>query len=176
MPQNRIRFPVEIDDTHAAPKFRIEWMFSAPATEAEDGDGHDIDRLVQQLGRAPTVAELAAETRTTEHDVLEALEAGRGYRSSSLDVPDQEGQPLVESIGFVDGDLASVEDKSVLVAALSELPDRDQAILRMRFVDGLTQSDIAVRFGVSQMQISRLLAVSIQRLRVSFVDEPSSAK
>ncbi len=138
--------------------------------------GHDIDRLVQQLGRAPTVAELAAETRTTEHDVLEALEAGRGYRSSSLDVPDQEGQPLVESIGFVDGDLASVEDKSVLVAALSELPDRDQAILRMRFVDGLTQSDIAVRFGVSQMQISRLLAVSIQRLRVSFVDEPSSAK
>ena len=138
--------------------------------------GHDIDRLVQQLGRAPTVAELAAETRSTEHQVLEALEAGRGYRSSSLDVPDQEGQPLVDSIGSVDEDLASVEDRSVLIAALAELPDKDQVILRMRFVEGLTQSDIASRFGVSQMQISRLLAASLQKLRVAFADEPSSSK
>jgi RNA polymerase sigma-B factor len=138
--------------------------------------GHDIDRLVQEYGRAPTVAELAAATGATEPDVLEALEAGRGYRSSSLDVPDQEGQPLVESIGSIDEDLASVEDKSVLLSALSELPEREQVILRMRFVDGLTQSDIAARFGVSQMQISRLLAGSIQRLRLSFVDETTSSK
>jgi RNA polymerase sigma-B factor len=135
--------------------------------------GHDIDRLVQELGRAPTVAELALATRATEHDVLEALEAGRGYRSSSLDVPDPDGQPLVESIGSIDEDLASVEDKSVLLLALKELSEKDRLILRLRFVDGLTQSDIASRFGVSQMQISRLLAASLQRLRSSFVDQPS---
>jgi RNA polymerase sigma-B factor len=135
--------------------------------------GHDIDRLVQELGRAPTVSELAEATRATEHDVLEALEAGRGYRSSSLDVPDPDGQPLVESIGSIDEDLANVEDKSVLLHALRDLSEKDRLILRLRFVDGMTQSEIASRFGVSQMQISRLLAASLQRLRTSFVDHPS---
>jgi RNA polymerase sigma-B factor len=137
--------------------------------------GHDIDRLVQELGRAPTVAELAASSRSTEHDVLEALEAGRGYRSSSLDVPDQEGQPMVESIGVDDMDLAGVDDRSVLAIALAQLPEKDQRILRLRFVDGLTQSDIAKRFGVSQMQISRLLAASLQKLRASFVDDRTTS-
>jgi RNA polymerase sigma-B factor len=138
--------------------------------------GHEVDRLVQQLGRAPTVAELAESTRATEHDVLEALEAGRGYRSSSLDVPDPDGQPLVESIGSIDEELASVEDKSVLMLALQELSEKDRLILRLRFVDGLTQSEIASRFGVSQMQISRLLASSLQRLRSSFADHPSATR
>jgi len=137
--------------------------------------GHDIDRLVQELGRAPTVAELAEATRASEHDVLEALEAGRGYRSSSLDVPDPDGQPLVESIGSIDEDLASVEDKSVLSVALQDLSEKDRLILQLRFVEGLTQSEIASRFGVSQMQISRLLAASLQRLRSSFVEQPSPA-
>lgn len=130
--------------------------------------GHDIDRLVQELGRAPTVPELAQAARTSEHAVLEALEAGRGYRSSSLDSPDQEGQPLVESLGADDAALSHVEDKSVLLLALEQLSERDQLVLRLRFVDGLTQSDIAKRLGVSQMQISRLLASSLQRLRANF--------
>ena len=130
--------------------------------------GHDIDRLVQELGRAPTVPELAEAARTTEAAVLEALEAGRGYRSSSLDSPDQEGQPLVESLGADDSALAHVEDRSVLLLALEQLSERDQTVLRLRFVDGLTQSDIATRLGVSQMQISRLLAAALQRLRATF--------
>jgi RNA polymerase sigma-B factor len=130
--------------------------------------GHEIDRLVQELGRAPTVPELARASRTSEHEVLEALEAGRGYRSSSLDASDQEGQPLVESLGSDDTALAHVEDKSVLLLALEQLSERDQLVLKLRFVDGLTQSDIATRLGVSQMQISRLLATSLQRLRANF--------
>jgi len=137
--------------------------------------GHDIDRLVQELGRAPTVQELAKATGASEHDVLEALEAGRGYRSSSLDVPDPEGQPLIESLGSIDEDLAGVDDRSVLATAFAELPEKDRTILRMRFVDGMTQSEIANRFGVSQMQISRLLAASIGRLRTSFFDSPHSS-
>jgi RNA polymerase sigma-B factor len=135
--------------------------------------GHDIDRLVQELGRAPTVAELAVATRTSENAVLEALEAGRGYRSTSLDAPDQEGQPLGESMGDEDPAIAGVEDRSVLLEALEQLPERDKLVLRLRFVDGLTQSDIASRLGVSQMQISRLLASSLKRLRTNFDDLPT---
>jgi RNA polymerase sigma-B factor len=133
--------------------------------------GHDIDRLTQELGRAPNVAELAEASRTTEHAVLEALEAGRGYRSSSLDAPDQDGQPFVEMFGSEDSEFGNIDNRSVLMVALSELSERDQRVLRMRFVDGLTQSDIASRLGVSQMQISRLLASSIQRLRESFSED-----
>lgn len=138
--------------------------------------GHDIDRLVQELGRAPTVTELAEATKTNESAVLEALEAGRGYRSASLDAPDQEGQPLVESLGTDDSAIAFVEDRSVLVSALEELSERDQLVLRLRFVDGLTQSAIAARLGVSQMQISRLLAASLQKLRSNFTDDSPSAR
>jgi RNA polymerase sigma-B factor len=133
--------------------------------------GHEIDRLVQEQGRAPTVSELARATKATEHQVLEALEAGRGYRSSSLDVPDQEGQPLVESLGSEDTDLARIEDRSVLEIALEQLSDRDRQVIRYRFVDAMTQSEIASRLGVSQMQISRMLAASLRRLRANFEED-----
>ncbi len=133
--------------------------------------GHDIDRLVQELGRAPTVAELAAASGSSEAAVLEAIEAGRGYRSSSLDAPDQEGQPLVDLLGSDDAELVNVENRSVLSLALAELSPRDQLVVRLRFVDGLTQSEIATRLGVSQMQVSRLLAASVQRLRARFAEE-----
>jgi RNA polymerase sigma-B factor len=137
--------------------------------------GHEIDRLVQELGRAPTIPELAAASGTTEAAVLEAIEAGRGYRSSSLDAPDQEGQPLVDFLGSDDADLVSVENRSVLTSALAQLSARDQLVVRLRFVDGLTQSEIATRLGVSQMQVSRLLAASLQRMRASFVDQGGSS-
>ena len=133
--------------------------------------GHDIDRLSQELGRAPTVAELAVAAGTSDDAVLEAIEAGRGYRSSSLDAPDQEGQPLVDLLGTEDAELGNVENRSVLSVALAQLSARDQLVVRLRFVDGLTQSEIATRLGVSQMQISRLLSASVQRLRASFEEE-----
>jgi RNA polymerase sigma-B factor len=129
--------------------------------------GHDIDRLVQEHGRAPTVAELAETAATTEAAVLEAIEAGRGYRSSSLDAPDQEGGTLVDVLGAEDAELENVVNRSVLHAVLSRLSVRDQLVIRLRFIDGLTQSEIAARLGVSQMQISRLLAASLERLRES---------
>ena len=136
--------------------------------------GHDIDRLVQQFGRAPTVAELAAAASTTEADILEAIEAGRNYRSSSLDAPGQEGQTLADLLGSDDAEMESVENRSVLSMALSKLGAQDRLVVRLRFVDGLTQSEIAARLGVSQMQVSRLLAASLQRLRASFDHEDAS--
>lgn len=130
--------------------------------------GHHIDRLSQELGRAPTIGELATASGTSEDAVLEALEAGRGYRTASLDAPDRDEQTLAESLGTDDPQFSHIEDRSVLALALAKLSSRDQRILQLRFVEGLTQSEIASRLGVSQMQISRLLAASLQSLRSSF--------
>jgi RNA polymerase sigma-B factor len=127
--------------------------------------GSAVDRLGQDLGRAPTVPELAKEIRAAESDVLEALEAGQGYRTTSIDARDREGQTMAESLGSEDGGFASVENHSALAKAMDTLSPRDRRIVQLRFVDGLSQSEIAVRLGVSQMQISRLLAANLRRLR-----------
>lgn len=130
--------------------------------------GHLIDRLSQEGGHAPTVAELAAASGASEDAVLEALEAGRAYRTASLDAPDREERTLAESLGTEDVGFGHIEDRSVLTVAMDKLSERDRRILRLRFVEGLTQSEIAAKLGVSQMQISRLLAASLRQLRTSF--------
>jgi RNA polymerase sigma-B factor len=127
--------------------------------------GSTIDRLGQELGRAPTVPELAREINASEADVLEALEAGQSYRTSSLDARDREGQTMAESLGEEDNGFTSVENHSALVKAMESLSERSRTIVHLRFVDGLSQSEIAARLGVSQMQISRLLAASLRQLR-----------
>jgi len=100
--------------------------------------GQNIDRLSQELGHPPTVAELAAAIGTTEDAVLEAIEAGRGYRSASLDAPDLNSQTMADSLGSDDARYSHVEDRSVLAGALEALPERDRVIIRLRFIDGLT--------------------------------------
>jgi RNA polymerase sigma-B factor len=127
--------------------------------------GSTIDRLGQEMGRTPTVPELAREVRASESDVLEALEAGQSYRTSSLDARDREGQTMADALGEEDAGFNSVENHSALAKAMEALSARDRAIVRLRFVDGLSQSEIAGRLGVSQMQISRLLAASMRQLR-----------
>ncbi len=134
--------------------------------------GHTIGTLSQELGRSPTVAELAASTGATEEAVLEALEAGQGYRTSSIDVPDRQEETLANRLGSEDSKYLAVDDRSVLAPALAKLPPREQTILQLRFVDGLTQSEISARIGVSQMHVSRLLAASLAQLRQAFKEEP----
>jgi RNA polymerase sigma-B factor len=127
--------------------------------------GHATSSLVQQLGRSPTVAELAEATGSSEEAVLEAIEAGQGYRAASIDATESEDDPLAARLGSDDTNYASVEDRVVLGPALATLPAREQSILRMRFVEGMTQSEIAVAVGVSQMHVSRLLSSSLEKLR-----------
>lgn len=129
--------------------------------------GSTVERLSQEMGRAPTVPELAREVGVAEVDVLEALEAGQSYRTSSLDAPDREGQRMAEALGSDDRGFAYVDNRSALSHAMQKLSPRDRAIVEMRFAEGLTQSEIAARVGVSQMQISRLLAAALRRLRSS---------
>jgi RNA polymerase sigma-B factor len=136
--------------------------------------GTATETLAHQLGRSPTVPELAAATGSTEEAVLEALEAGRGYRSASIDAPGPgPGSPtLGDRLSSEDAEVVLVDERSVLGPALSALPERSRQIVRLRFVDGLTQSEIAERVGISQMHVSRLLAASLAQLREAFRPDP----
>jgi RNA polymerase sigma-B factor len=127
--------------------------------------GHATATLIQELGRSPTVAELARATGSTEEAVIEAIEAGQGYRATSIDASENEDDPLSYRLGRLDARYDSVEERALLAPALAMLPPRERSILRMRFVQGLTQSEIAGAIGVSQMHVSRLLAASLQELR-----------
>ncbi len=143
---------------------RVQELYLELGTAAEE--------LAQELGHPPTVGELAARTGATEEAVLEAIEAGQGYRAASIDAPDRQDGSLALRLGDVDAGFAGAEDHQVLVDALATLPERERVILHLRFVGGLTQSQIAGRIGVSQMHVSRLLAASIARLRESFAVDP----
>ncbi len=133
--------------------------------------GHTIDALSQELGRPPTVAELAESIGVSQDAILEAIEAGQGYRSSSIDAPGQRDETLADRLGSDDAGVAVVDERSVLAPALAALPERQQQVVRLRFIEGLTQSEIASRVGISQMHVSRLLAQSLTRIRENLAEE-----
>ncbi|HVB07027.1 MAG TPA: SigB/SigF/SigG family RNA polymerase sigma factor [Acidimicrobiales bacterium] len=132
--------------------------------------GPIVEELSQRFGRSPTVRELASEANVSEEAVLEALEAAHAYRSASLDAPAPEGDSLGSRLGALDEDFATVENRTTLLPQLAALAPRDRLIIELRFVEGLTQSEIATRLGLSQMQISRLLSRSLAVLHEAFSD------
>ncbi|WP_205629172.1 RNA polymerase sigma factor SigF [Jiangella muralis] len=125
--------------------------------------------LLQQLGRSPTIAELAQATRTTEDEVLEALETASAYSTVSLDSPEpgENAPSTIETIGKDDEALEGVENRETLARMLEGLPDRERRIIVLRFFRGMTQSQIAGEIGISQMHVSRLLARTLIQLRES---------
>jgi RNA polymerase sigma-B factor len=130
--------------------------------------GRVVGALSQELGRSPTVAEIAAQVGGSEEEVLEAMEAGGMYRLASLDGPaatGEEGGDLVSMIGDADPEFDRIEHQVELTSLLAELPEREQTIVYLRFFRGLTQSEIAATVGISQMHVSRLLARSLELLR-----------
>jgi RNA polymerase sigma-B factor len=126
-----------------------------------------IERLTAKLGHSPSIAEIAEELVTTPESVLEAMEAGSAYAPASLSVgPGTEGElDPMETIGTEDANFERSEQRASLEPALEMLPDREREILRMRFEDGLTQTQIAEQVGVSQMHVSRLIRKSLARMR-----------
>jgi RNA polymerase sigma-B factor len=127
------------------------------------------ERLSNESGRAPTVNQLAEYLEMDIEDVIDALQAIRAYETVSLDAPRGGGEedivPYGDTIGREDERYELVELDAMLAAALRHLPQRERLILHLRFVEELTQSQIAARIGLSQMQVSRLLRRSIDRLR-----------
>jgi RNA polymerase sigma-B factor len=136
--------------------------------------GKIVSSLSQELGRSPTIQELAAEAQVSEEEVLEALEAGQAYRFASLDAPspgDDEGDSMSAHLGEEDPGMVDAEHRAALSPLVAKLPQREQTILHLRFFDGLTQSEIASRLGISQMHVSRLLARSLAQLRAAAEEE-----
>jgi RNA polymerase sigma-B factor len=134
--------------------------------------GQVVGTLTQELGRPPTIAEIAQAANVGEEDVIEALEAGQAYRSGSLDAVGPDGETLGDRIGEDDAGLVDVEHRAFLSPALSQLAPRERMILQLRFAEGLTQSEIAQRIGISQMHVSRLLNRSLETLRRSYGSSP----
>ncbi|MEU8587686.1 RNA polymerase sigma factor SigF [Streptomyces sp. NPDC048664] len=119
-------------------------------------------------GRAPTVAEIAAHADLTEDEVRAGLEALESFAALSLDaeVPGSEdGYSLGDSLGSADPALDTVVDREAVKPRLAALPERERAILYMRFFDDMTQSSIAEQLGISQMHVSRLISRCCDRLR-----------
>lgn len=127
------------------------------------------DQLTRVHGRAPTVSELATFLELSIEEVNEALQTARVYDVMSLDAPrssdDGDTHTFGDSIGEIDGRYELIELDAALSSALVEIPLRERRILHMRFVEELTQTQIAERIGISQMQVSRLLRRSLDRLR-----------
>jgi RNA polymerase sigma-B factor len=123
--------------------------------------------LSQELGRAPTVTELAERIEAPIDEVIEALDVGRGYVAVPLTaLSEDRGDPANNPIvGIVDEGLSLVEARAVLVPLLAGLPERERRILLLRFIDNLTQTEIANQVGISQMQVSRLITRSLAELR-----------
>ncbi len=126
--------------------------------------------LSSRLGRPPTVAELAAELDISDDDVLDAIEAGAAYRAASLDARragDEEGGPLADRLPGPDSPNGRVELRVLVDQLLDTLPPREAEIMRLRFYDELTQSEIAERLGISQMHVSRLMRRCLVELRAA---------
>ena len=124
--------------------------------------------LSSRLGRPPSVAELAAELDLSEDEVLEAMEAGAAYRATSLDARrpgDEDGTPLADRLPGGDPASRPVGLRMLVGQLLQTLPEREAQILRLRFYDELTQSEIADRLGISQMHVSRLIRRCLLELR-----------
>jgi RNA polymerase sigma-B factor len=130
-----------------------------------------IDELPQQLGHSPTVAELARHLDASEDEVLEAIEVAQTRSAPSLD------QPAGEEGGAVLGDFVvdtspreETENLLILPELVGRLPERERRIVVLRYVDELTQDQIAERLGISQMHVSRLLRRALDRMRAELVE------
>jgi len=130
------------------------------------------DKLTNQLGRSPTVQELAEELDEPFEEVLATLQISDARRARSLEEPVGEDITLGDSIGGGDPELELAEVRAMLDGARAVLGPREQEILRLRFEEDLTQSEIATLIGVSQMQISRLIRQSLARMRMT-IEHPS---
>jgi RNA polymerase sigma-B factor len=127
------------------------------------------DELGRELGRAPTLAEVAERTGNTPEQVLEAREAAGAYRAVSLDRPrddEEDGEGgMADAVGAEDPGFGVAEDAATVERLMRVLSAREREVLRLRFAEDLTQSEIGARVGVSQMHVSRLIRQAVAQLR-----------
>ena len=126
------------------------------------------DALTQQLQHSPTVDEIADYLGVTADEVLEAMESGEAYSSVPLEgtgSDDDDSVSVIDRFGQEDADLKASDDRLLIEDVLSEFTPKEQQVVRLRFIDGLTQAEIAQRLDISQVQVSRLLRRTLKRMQ-----------
>jgi len=126
-----------------------------------------LDELTTELGRSPTVAELAEAAGVDEEEVVDALDSAQAYSTRSLDAPfEPEGDDsLANRLGTEERGYEVVESGALLSAGLGALDPRERRIVELRFFEEMTQSQIAAEVGISQMHVSRLLRMALGKMR-----------
>lgn len=136
--------------------------------------GRAADSLTAELDRAPTLGELAERVEISQDEAVEALQALEALRTVSLDIPvrgdDGEAPPAAETVGRSDPRLDAVEAQLDVREALQALDERERRCLRLRFVEDLTQEEIATQIGVSQVHVSRTLRRALEKLRAEALE------
>jgi RNA polymerase sigma-B factor len=129
-----------------------------------------IERLSADLGASPTAELIALDLGLTVEEVLEAMVAAEAHNTVSLDAPayvgNDDSASIADSVGAEEPAFEFVEDRHAVAHAFKQLPSRERSILRLRFEDDLSQSQIADRLGISQMHVSRLIRRSLDRMRI----------
>jgi RNA polymerase sigma-B factor len=134
-----------------------------------------LDQLTTELGRSPTIAELAQAVGVEEEEAIDALDSMNAYSTRSLQAPfdDASDDNLSEKLGEEDTGFAEIEDGALVEAGLEALDERERRIVELRFFEEMTQSQIASEIGISQMHVSRLLRRSLATMR-GRIEEVSS--
>ena len=144
------------------------WTVRVPRgiQEARAQIAHAVDDLSARNGRSPSVREIADAADLSMDDVLDALAAGSAQRPAPLSSPGGEGEEEEGiAVGVDEAGYEQAEARATLTAGLADLPARERVILHLRFEEGLTQSQIAAKVGVSQMHVSRLIRRALETLR-----------
>jgi RNA polymerase sigma-B factor len=133
--------------------------------------------LAHVLHRTPTTAEMATRLGVRHREVLAARHCASAYRPLSFEqpTPDTEDLRLVDSLGRPDPEIEAVDDRETIRVGLAELPERERHVITLRYFADMTQAQIAADIGVSQMQISRLLARSLTRLREAMLADADAS-
>lgn len=123
------------------------------------------DALAQELGRFPTVVEIAARADVDPADVLDSLELSRARSKAPIDAASDGEVPFADTLGDLDASLTDIENAETIKRLLTTLSEDERTVVTLRFFDGPTQTQISERVGVSQMQVSRILTRSLEKLR-----------
>jgi RNA polymerase sigma-B factor len=150
------------------------WALRVPRRLQETGlrVSRVVSELSQELGRSPTVNEIAERTGLSSEEVIEGMDTVHAYSTTSLDAPiDEEGTSSAQQIGAEDETLEVLEGWASVAPALKRLPARERRILYLRFFRGMSQTRIADELGISQMHVSRLLSRTLRQLREKMAGE-----
>ena len=133
-----------------------------------------VDRLYQDKGRSPTIAEIAEATGFSQEDVHETFEVSRCGNPLSLDAEievngNKDASTLADFVGGEDPQYDHLIDKMVITNCLHCLDPRERAVIYFKFYGGLTQAQIGGRLGVSQMHVSRIQRTALEKLKQNLV-------